>query len=197
MPGGNNAEGTRKIWTTLSQIVVLLTGAIMAFVWQPPRLTPVDDGTTYAHAARFVGVIVVVLVLIFVRRGDWRARTLMVLTAGTGILSLLCFFTYRLLIGLWTCGYDGRGPVVIGRSMLPEAQRYAVQNAVRNCQAMIQDAAGDTAAIWNYQDLLIRHLSLAALFMATVLLFTIAGLLAVETYRLHGSPAAKRGRVVR
>lgn len=48
---------------------------------------------------------------------------------------------------------------------------------------MVQDAAGDTASIWPYADLLVRHLALTALFIVTTMLFLLSAVLAIEILR--------------
>ena len=114
---------------------------------------------------------------------------LLIATAASLFCAVVAFFAYRMFLSLWTCGdYDARGPIVIGSKMLPEAANYAAQQHANAC-AIIQDFAGDTASIWNSNELLSRYLLLAAAFVSTVLLFLAAAVLAIETIRAHSEKA--------
>jgi hypothetical protein len=177
-------ENIKKQWTTLFEAAVFLVAAVLAFVIVPPRLTPAGDAS-WVHAAEFIGAIVIAIVVIAARHRRWGVRTLLIATAATLICAVVAFFAYRMFLSLWTCGdYDGRGAIVIGSKMLPDAANYAAQQHANAC-TVIQDFAGDTASIWEASELLSRYLLLAAAFVSTVLLFLAAAVLAIEAIRAH------------
>lgn len=179
-------------WAELLQGAVFLTAAVLLFVWKPPRLAPADDSAAYVHAAEFIGAILIVLVIVAARHGHWSIRRLGILTFLSIVGATVAFFSYRLLVGLWTCSdYDGRGPIVTGGAMLPSARKYAEQHDLSDCE-MIQDVAGKTASIWPEFDLLARYLVLAGTFMLTVFLFVLAATLAIEIWRAASSRSSIR-----
>jgi hypothetical protein len=183
MAGSSTLREWRTSWTDLLQAGTWLVALIVLFVLKPPRLTPGDDGLIFVRAVGFVAAILLALCLVAVRRVDLRIRSLWFAAAVSLVAALIAFFGYEALIAAWTCEYDGHGPVVIGSTMLPDAQRYASGLSRATCEILIQDSGGDTASIWPRAELTMHHLSLAGTFMATVLLFALAAMLAVETFR--------------
>lgn len=173
----------RGLWSQMLQTAVFLVGAILLFVLTPPRLTAADENSSVVHAAQFIGAIIIVLALVTAHRKRWSVQWLSIATVGSLAGAVTSWFAYRLLAGIWTCNaYDGRGPIVIGGRMFQEAQQYAHRSGRSGCE-MVQDAAGDTASIWPYADLLVRHLALTALFIVTTMLFLLSAVLAIEILR--------------
>jgi hypothetical protein len=162
---------------------------ILLFVLAPPRLTPAEDGLTYVRATEFVAAIVIALCVVAVRAVKPAIRVIWSAAALALAVALAALFGHLSLRGEWTCEYDGRGPIVIGSTMLPQAAAYANTVGTPGCRRMIEDSAGDTFSVWHEDELRGRHMTLAATFMGTVLLFALAAMLAVETYRASGKPA--------
>lgn len=186
------ASAFKASWTELLQVGAWLVAVILLFVLVPPRLTPAEDGLPYVRATEFVAAILIVLCVVAVRRGKPRVRVLWAATLFSLVPAVAALFGHLALRSDWTCEYDGRGPVVIGSEMLPEARGYSASLGHPGCRRMIEDSAGDTSAIWDDGELRRRHLVLAGTFMGTVLLFALAAMLAVETYRAAGRPSARR-----
>ncbi|QDX25007.1 hypothetical protein FPZ54_02495 [Sphingomonas suaedae] len=173
----------RATWTVLLQAATWLVALIMLFVLKPPRFTPADDGLMFVRAVEFVAAIALALGMVVIHRKRLRLKTLWTGCAVATVAAVTALFGYVALVAQWTCEYDGRGPVVIGSKILAEAKRYAATLSDPGCEVLIQDAAGDTASVWPQYEIVAHHLALTGCFMATVLLFALAALLAVETFR--------------
>jgi hypothetical protein len=180
----------RSSLASLLQLGAWLVALIALFVLKPPRLSPTDDGLIFVHAVEFIAAIMLALVVVAIRRRGVRVRTLWLAAAASAVAAVIAFFGYVALTAVWTCSYDGRGPVVIGSTMLAGAARYAASLPGDGCETLIQDAVGNTARIWPQSELNTHHLILAGAFMATVLMFALAAMLAVETFRI-GMPETK------
>jgi len=167
----------------LFQIGAWLVAIIILFVVKPPRLTPSDDGMLFVRAAQFVVAILLALAIVAIRRGRMRLRTIWSASLAIVLSAVIALFSYRWLSSIWTCDYDGRGDVVIGRTMLPDAAAYARSLKRSECDILIQNVAGDTASIWPKSELVFHHLALSGLFMTTVILFAVSAVLAAEVLR--------------
>lgn len=184
MASGMDPIRLRSTWTALLQAATWLVALIMLFVLEPPRFTPANDGLMFVRAVEFVAAIALALGMVVICRKRLRLKTLWISCAIATVAALAALFGYVALVAQWTCEYDGRGPVVIGGTILADAKRYAATLSNPGCEVLIQDAAGETASVWPLYEIVTHHLTLAACFMATVLLFTLAAMLAVETFRV-------------
>lgn len=175
----------------LLQVGVWLVALVVLFVVEPPPITRAAGTPPFVHATGFVAAIAIALILVATRRPRRRLATLRWITLGVLIVSVAAFFGYLGLISVWTCDYDGNGPVVIGSELFPGARRYAAEIGRTDCATLIADVAGRTDELWPKSDLVARQLALAACFMITVLGFASSAVLAIETLRL-GSPHPRR-----
>ena len=167
-------------WALILQASVSILGSIFVFVLAPPRLTPEIETVSWFGLAEVAGAILVVITLVGVRHARMKAKALQLLNAVLLIAALASFFAYRWMVGVWTCrDYDGRGPIVIGSKLLPDAALYYRGKPVTPC-VMIQDSVGDTASLWPQSELLARHSTMAGLFLLTALLFLMAAIIAIE-----------------
>jgi hypothetical protein len=175
----------------LLQFGVWLVALIVLFVVEPPPLSRTSGTPAFVHAAGFVAAIVIALLLVATRKAGRRPTALWWAALTVLAASVAMFFTYLSLTAAWTCDYDGNGPVVIGGELLAEAKREMQYLGQSGCAAMIADSAGRTEELWPRSELVFRQLALAGCFMATVLGFAAAAVLAIEAMRLAtpGSPA--------
>ncbi len=180
MPQPDLWEKIKGAMDSILQAGIWLVGIIVLFVVTPPRMTPADDSQIFVRAAQFIVAIVMILVAVAARRSDWSLRKLWISTAVTLLASVSAFFAYLYFLLSRTCEYDGRGPMVTGDAMLPAAEKYAAGPPPKDCRTMILDVAGDTEKIWPKGEILINYLALSASFIATVCLFALALMLAVE-----------------
>lgn len=176
-------EDLRGSLDAMLQAGAWLVAIIVMFVVTPPRLTPADDGLVFVRAAQFVVAVLLGLAVVAIRRGRFRLRIVWMAAVGCTLAAVGALFAYLWLLSDRTCSYDGRGPVVIGNSMLPSAARYASSLPRAGCEILIQDVAGDTASIWPRSELIANHLLLSATFMITVALFALSATLAVESLK--------------
>jgi hypothetical protein len=179
----SESDRLKEVLSHAFEVGTWLVAVILLFVVKPPRLTPADDGQIFVRAAEFVVAILLLLSIVAVRRSRISIRTIWLLALGCLLAAVAGLFGYTMLALNWTCEYDGRGPVVVGSTMLSAAQRYAVSLGNPGCEVLIQDAAGDTASIWPRAELITRHLVLCGIFIATVILFALAAIFAVQTLR--------------
>ncbi|WP_380780409.1 hypothetical protein [Sphingomonas sp. R86520] len=167
----------------LLQAGAWLVAVIVLFVAAPPRLMPADDAIQSVRTAQFLVAVLLALAIVAVRRGRPRLRTIWSAAASCLVAGTATLFAYLWLLGERTCGYDGRGPVVIGQTFTTEAARYAAAVPGSDCKTLIQDAAGRTDAIWPRSELVANHLLLVGAFIATVVLFALSAVFAGETLR--------------
>lgn len=174
----------REQWALLLEVSVVVLGSIFVILLAPPRLSPVIETASWYRLAEFVGAILIVIGLVAIHRTPWSLRGLQWTTIIFVLGAIIAFFSYNGVVGAWTCSdYDGRGPIVIGSRLLPDAAAL-YPSPVSAC-TMVQDAAGNTASLWAQSELLTRHSLMAALFLLTALLFLVAAILAVELLAAH------------
>jgi hypothetical protein len=193
MAEGDFLGGFRKHWSLLLEISALILGTILIFVLAPPRLTPADDSASWIQLVKFVGALLLAITIVGMRQSPPRPGRLQIATALLAVGAIASLFAYRLLVAAWTCGdYDGRGPIVTGSRLLPEAARDFAGRTGDIC-GMVLDVAGNTASLWPQSELVNRHLMLAALFLLTALLFLAAAIVAIEMVRGMAEAPAPRG----
>lgn len=173
-------EQIKASMDSILQVGAWLVGVIVMFVISPPRLTSADDSQFFVRAAQFVVAILLVLVIVAVRRSGWTVRKLWISTVGALLAAVAAFFAYLFFYLSKTCEYDGRGPMVIGNTMSPGAREYAASDPPKDCRTMLWDYAGNTGEIWPRGELLVNYLAISASFIATVCLFAVTLVLAIE-----------------
>ncbi|AMJ59462.1 hypothetical protein AXW83_03320 [Bosea sp. PAMC 26642] len=87
------------------------------------------------------------------------------------------YFIYQYQYAHWTSAYDGRGVVTIGKTMLPDAERYAREHPEMGTQMLIQVYAGQIEQIWYKSEIIFRHLLMLLTFFASVISLSLAILL--------------------
>jgi hypothetical protein len=179
--------GFKRKWTLLAQISVWMTSVVINFQAVPARRSPAVESEAWVSAAQFV--LVVVLGLIIAIIGKWNKNRDVWLWSSAILLifALVLFFAGMLATQLWTCSFDGRGPMVIGETLSHAGDSYFRENPSATCTTALQDAAGDNMAIWNREEIATRHALLVLLFLATILTFSLAAVLMLESLRASRS----------
>jgi energy-coupling factor transporter transmembrane protein EcfT len=147
------------------------------------------EAETWVNMANFVLAIVLGLTIGFVGKrrkvkAIWRLASACCLVAG-----LFGFFANMTATDRWTCHFDGRGPMIVGVTLTAEGTDYLRSHPKASCSRMIQDFAGSNVTIWDPIEISTRHAILVALFLATVLAFSLSAVFMLESLR---SPARVR-----
>jgi hypothetical protein len=114
-----------------------------------------------------------------------------VLVVGFAVLALVAFFVFSFLRASWTCPYATNHELVVGQDMSEEATQYfrSVGVSERSCSYAIAEFAGDTARIWDANEIRVRFFVLAAVYCSAW--FALAAMIVGAT-SLVTAPAARR-----
>lgn len=173
----------RKTWAKLAQFAIWATAIVATFLLTPPRKTPALDETTWVRFAQFVLVIALGLSIALLSRNQKRRSLCVSASIGFLTLGLAGFFTNLVVTDEWTCAYDGRGPMVIGKSTTLIANEHLRLHPGMSCTELIQDFVGNTAEIWAQSEISERHAILVGLYLANVLSFSLSMLFMLEGLR--------------
>ncbi len=184
--------GLKAHWTKLAQLSVWVTCIVFTFLAAPPRESPAHDADTWISMVQFVLAIVLGLIVGLAGKRRQPKSRWMIASALCLLLGLAGFFANKTAIASWTCEYDGRGPMIIGKTMTAEGATYLRADPRASCTQLLQDSAGNNRIIWVPSEIGNRHSVLVALFLGTVLAFSLSAVLMLESLSAAATPRRTR-----
>jgi hypothetical protein len=169
------------IWDALAMVATALLTFIGHFLITPPHFSSIIAGL-----ATFV--VCIVIAAMFVLSISFRKKPYLKRWSVTlGILfvaALSLFGVYEWARSSWTCKY-GNAEVVVGEKLTADAEAFVAREAhPLNCEELLLDYAGDSAAIWNTAELARRTFILLTLYVIALVLIAATIMTAVQVVRV-------------
>jgi hypothetical protein len=160
------AKELRGSWVVVFQLACWVAVVAGQFIPETPLLSlNGDPGIALKLFGQFMGAILVGILIVLCLRKNKR-RHLSIWIRGAVIaatLTLVTFFLSHYFIRQWTCVYAGES-VLIGQELNRDATAYKTQFALTpSCQQLLADYGGDNSAVWDLQEIRVRHSILSGL----------------------------------
>lgn len=156
-------------WGHLVKFAIWTTGMIGAFLTLPAQATINQSNTAMVLFLQFIATILLVL---FYRLAKSRSKKRKASTQITAFIALLIitliglFYSYYYFQQKWTCAFAGKHLLVIGNTYTTDAEEFIKKKFQYppSCQELLAEYASDNLAIWNGNEIMLRHMILAVLF---------------------------------
>jgi hypothetical protein len=179
--------GARDIWAILLQAAAWISTVVAGFLRPPEFVGQVSvSGLTperLSKLAEFIfavlfGVAFATIVRSRYLRSVWAWS---LVTVGALVLAVTLFFLSLVLGTSWTCS-SANTRVVIGSELTPHGVKYVEQGRGRGqtCEFWLDDHAGKVTDIWTLGSILRREIVLLIIYIATVLLFGLCIMAAIQ-----------------
>lgn len=171
-----------SLWTAVLQFIAAITGLVVTFVVKPPSLADQNLESAYLPMLNVICGVIFLFVLVFARRNRRLVHSprMSFIAVVAVIAASASVIFYLWTANLWSCSTYQGDRLVIGSSLSPDASRYAAKNHLTDCADLIDEYARATDFIWSGTEMRKRYFLLLAWFLANVVLFTSAIIVAVE-----------------
>lgn len=188
-------QQARKNWLVLSQGALWLAGILGSFILPPPVGVSDSDGKIWLRLGQFIVAVVLGLVFFAGRRWGRKRHALAWWGLATVFLAIAvaAFFRYQQLTLAWTTQYAG-DRIVIGSDYTPQGIAYTKQNPNLSTEDLVFDFAGRTSDIWTRESINHRRVTLAAIYVSCLPLFTICLIAVVQAIQCGGQSANRSPR---
>ncbi len=188
-------QTARKSWLLLAQGALWLAGILGGFLLPPPVGVSAADEKIWLRLGQFIVAVVLGLEILAARRWNqprhslrWGAVALLALVISVG-----AFFRYQQLTLGWTANYN-ESKVVVGTEFTSQGRTFAEANPKLSTDELVFKFAGKTGDIWASQSIDRRRLTLAAVYVSCLPLFTICLIALVQAMQSGDRPAARKTR---
>lgn len=192
---GQWLKRSERSWGTLAQGAVWIMGVVGSFLLPPPLGVESAEDKTWLHFGQFVAAVCIGLIFFGVFRWNrtcharwwWLTALLALLLAGAA------FFRYQQLTYLWTARYVDQ-KVVVGSEYTQAGRAYLEKNPGLSRDDLLFDFTGRAEDVWTRESIDRRRLKLAALYVASLPLFTLCVIAVVQSLQClrAGMPRKKR-----
>jgi hypothetical protein len=172
-------DSLRRNWDTVWQTAVWVGSAAFLTLASPPRFLGSElPSNSIVKASELTLAVCVGFCLYLFRAKNRIDKSRYAYSAATFLaFGIILFLLYQFEFDAWTCSFDGRGPVTIGTSLLPEAAAYTLAHPEADCEYLLQISAGKPDRIWPKNEIVFHHLAMFATFLSSVLSLALAVLL--------------------
>lgn len=176
--------GLKTHWTRLAQISVWMSSIVLTFQATPPRHSTAVESYIWIGMVQFLLAVVLGLTIGLLAKRSTTKAPWQRASAICLLIGFAGFFANMRAIDLWTCAFDGRGPMIIGETLTLNGMDYLRTHPLASCTQMLQDFAGNNTMIWNAIEISTRRSMLTALFLIVVLAFSLSAVLMLESLQL-------------
>jgi len=171
-----------SLWTLVLQFIAVITGLVVTFVVKPPALADQNLERAYLPLLNVICGAIFLFVLVMARR---QRRLIHSPVTSFATVVVLLIATASVIFYLWTANrwscstYQG-DRLVIGSRLSADAIEYGAKNKITDCADLIDNYAREVSAIWSAEEMRRRYFILLAWFLANVVLFSSAIIVAIE-----------------
>jgi hypothetical protein len=189
----------RQKWQYLLQGSAWIMTLLAGFVLTPP-IWDFEQHLIWYRFTHFIVAALIGLMFIPITRwpnkrytSRWALFTLILL-----ILGVVLFFQYQSLRDDWTVAYDKK-PVIIGKTYSRDALNYkemvkGEENREVSDRELVMAAAGRTENLWNIEELHRRGRILAAVYVGSIAIFTVAIISLIQALYCNSKPGRRVAR---